>query len=65
MMKQANNIGPSANALANNAGSIEADDIPCIDSAELFGNNREIRISHRGELYRMRITAQQKLILTK
>ena len=40
-------------------------DIATIDSVELFAGEREIQISHRGELYRLRITAQQKLILTK
>lgn len=38
---------------------------PCIDSEGLFKQGREIRISHRGDVYRLRITAQQKLILTK
>ena len=38
---------------------------PCIESAGLFSEGREIRISHRGDIYRLRITAQQKLILTK
>ncbi|WP_319529964.1 hemin uptake protein HemP [uncultured Cohaesibacter sp.] len=40
-------------------------DIATIDSSDLFAGEREIQISHRGELYRLRITAQQKLILTK
>ncbi|SNY91273.1 Hemin uptake protein hemP [Cohaesibacter sp. ES.047] len=40
-------------------------DIPTIDSRQLFADGREIQISHRGEFYRLRITAQQKLILTK
>ncbi len=36
-----------------------------IISAELFGEFREIIIHHAGELYRLRITANNKLILTK
>ena len=36
-----------------------------ITSAELFGNLREIIILHAGEEYRLRITSNGKLILTK
>jgi hemin uptake protein HemP len=36
-----------------------------IDSAELFLNTREIIISHGGDTYRLRLTSQNKLILTK
>ena len=36
-----------------------------IDSRELFVGTREIMIGHGGELYRLRLTAQNKLILTK
>lgn len=36
-----------------------------ITSAELFGNLREIVILHAGEEYRLRITSNGKLILTK
>ena len=36
-----------------------------IDSQALFADTREIAISHGGETYRLRITAQNKLILTK
>lgn len=36
-----------------------------IDSRELFRNSREITISHGDETYRLRLTAQNKLILTK
>jgi hemin uptake protein HemP len=34
-------------------------------SPELFGGDREVWIEHRGELYRLRITASGKLYLTK
>jgi hemin uptake protein HemP len=37
----------------------------CIDSRDLFVTTREIAISHAGETYRLRLTAQNKLILTK
>lgn len=36
-----------------------------IRSEDLFGSGREIEIEHRGEVYRLRITRQEKLILTK
>ncbi|MBX9844182.1 MAG: hemin uptake protein HemP [Xanthobacteraceae bacterium] len=37
----------------------------CLDSRDLFATTREIAISHAGETYRLRLTAQNKLILTK
>jgi len=36
-----------------------------IDSSELFAGSREIVIAHGRETYRLRLTAQNKLILTK
>ncbi len=36
-----------------------------IDSRELFTGTREIIIAHGEETYRLRLTAQNKLILTK
>lgn len=36
-----------------------------IDSVDLFAGSREILISHGEETYRLRLTAQNKLILTK
>lgn len=36
-----------------------------VDSRDLFGATREVVISHVGEEYRLRITSQGKLILTK
>jgi hemin uptake protein HemP len=36
-----------------------------IDSRDLFVGTREIFIGHGGESYRLRLTAQNKLILTK
>jgi len=36
-----------------------------IDSRTLFGRAREIRISHNGESYSLRMTRLGKLILTK
>jgi hemin uptake protein HemP len=36
-----------------------------IDSRDLFVATREVTIAHGGEVYRLRLTAQNKLILTK
>jgi len=36
-----------------------------IDSRELFSSEREIIIAHGAEAYRLRLTSQNKLILTK
>lgn len=36
-----------------------------IDSADLMNGAREIRIRHGASLYRLRVTASDKLILTK
>lgn len=36
-----------------------------LDSAALFAGRDEVRVVHRGQEYRLRITRQGKLILTK
>jgi len=36
-----------------------------IDSAALLGRHGEVFIRHHGQVYRLRVTAQGKLILTK
>jgi hemin uptake protein HemP len=36
-----------------------------IRSEDLFGARREVHIEHRGEIYRLRLTRQDRLILTK
>ncbi len=38
---------------------------PTVDSSRLFALGKEIRITHEGEEYRLRITSNNKLILTK
>lgn len=49
--------------------SIKQDTAPALrqrlNSAELFGTGREVVIEHAGEEYRLRLTRQGKLILTK
>ena len=49
---------PSATRLVTMTGSR-------IDSRELFAAEREIIISHGEDNYRLRLTSQNKLILTK
>lgn len=36
-----------------------------IESTSLFGDRQEIGIRHRGEVYRLRVTRNGKLILNK
>jgi len=36
-----------------------------VDAATLFDGRDEIRLLHRGQEYRLRVTKQGKLILTK
>jgi len=36
-----------------------------LDSADLFHHSDRVQIEHRGEVYRLQITRQGKLILTK
>jgi hemin uptake protein HemP len=38
---------------------------PCIPSSELLRGARELLILHQGETYRLRLTSNDKLILTK
>ena len=56
--------GNSAAGAALSSRSISLNDNR-IDSRDLFVATREITIAHGAELYRLRLTAQNKLILTK
>ena len=40
-------------------------DAPVVESAALLGSGRELLIKHGAALYRLRVTASNKLILTK
>lgn len=42
-----------------------ADESLVMESSRLFGANRVVVIKHQGELYRLSVTKQGKLILTK
>ncbi len=62
LMMTKNDKGPDAIHFSDD----ERRSFPVIlDTEKLFGKEREINLSHRGVIYRLRITAQQKLILTK
>lgn len=39
--------------------------LPTLESTNLFAVGREVRIRHAGEEYRLRLTSNNKLILTK
>jgi len=40
-------------------------DKPSVTSEELLGETRQLTISHNGDSYTLRITANNKLLLTK
>lgn len=56
--------GPGAPSTVAASRSIAVTDNR-IDSREIFTATREIAIAHGDETYRLRLTAQNKLILTK
>ena len=39
--------------------------LPMLNAAELFSAGREVLIRHAGDIYRLRLTSNNKLILTK
>jgi len=47
------------------AATSSADSIPTVEVAAIIGAGREAVLLHKGERYRLRITANDKLILTK
>jgi len=61
-MRQGNRSAP---ALPRTPIPPDARGVPLVETERLFGASQEIRIQHRGEEYRLRITRNQKLILTK
>jgi hemin uptake protein HemP len=64
----AGTAGPMSKAKPDRSGSSEIPRVISVDrvsSAELLGGKRELCIEHAGELYRLRITGNGKLILTK
>jgi hemin uptake protein HemP len=51
--------------MPNSASPVSLETIRIVDSDTLFAGAHEIVITHNGVLYRLRITRQDKLILTK
>ncbi|QCI67882.1 hemin uptake protein HemP [Phreatobacter stygius] len=45
--------------------SASSDAIPTVELTAILGTGREAVILHKGERYRLRVTANDKLILTK
>ena len=45
--------------------SSDATRVRSLRATDLFGNARELILEHNGQTYRLRITANDKLILTK
>ena len=59
------NEARKAQAGAAEANSPSAADVRSLRAADLFGDARELILEHNGQTYRLRITANDKLILTK
>lgn len=57
--QDANRPGPERASL------VQSGPPPLFDSTALFGRQTEIGIAHAGEVYRLRITRQGKLVLNK
>jgi hemin uptake protein HemP len=47
------------------APPLSGEEVSVIASEALFAGRSEVRVRHRGQEYRLRITRQGKLILTK
>jgi hemin uptake protein HemP len=56
---------PKTGQLVDSDRSDPGRPVPIVDSAELLGGRRELIIRHGAGTYRLRITASNKLILTK
>ena len=56
---------PVEPGLAAPASLSTATGVPVLRSEALFGEHRELLIQHAHDTYRLRVTAQGKLILTK
>lgn len=57
------NLG--ARAHSTPATATAADGLPMVASKDLFRGTNTLRIAHAGHVYQLRITRENKLILTK
>lgn len=55
----------AAGLLPQGAGVGAQADVPLISSEQLFADCKALLIEHNGQQYRLQITKQNKLILTK
>jgi len=55
---------PVLEPVAAHHGTV-ANQLPVLDSAQLFAASHEVWIEHNGEIYRLQRTKAGKLILTK
>ena len=55
----------SENPVINKTADEKIGAVRVVTSEMLFEGGRELVIKHRGEDYRLRLTSQEKLILTK
>ncbi|PXA99007.1 hemin uptake protein HemP [Nostoc sp. 3335mG] len=51
--------------MPSNPPRLAVDPVKIVKSEELFSGRSEIQIEHQGMVYRLRVTRQDKLILTK
>jgi len=58
-------VPPRPGAHTASSGSRSTDPAPVLRSEDLFRGGPEVRVVHAGHEYRLRITRQGKLILTK
>jgi hemin uptake protein HemP len=58
------NAGDEAKSMPDGRRSVAVVDHR-LDSRDLFASTREVTIAHGDDVYRLRLTAQNKLILTK
>lgn len=56
---------PAASVSQSTAAAEPPIALRMLNSTDLFGEAREIVIAHRGALYRLRMTQQNRLILQK
>ena len=59
------NAVPPPDPAAKNEAPPAPSGIPVVEVRQLLGEGREVILLHLGEAYRLRITARDKLILTK